>query len=74
MKWLLESNDTSARLWRTILQGVIAVVISWLLTISTTAPEIVSLLVVPVIMAILSPIMAFIGEKDNENEKPGGTE
>lgn len=61
MKWFFESNDTSARLLRTIVQGVIGVVISYLSVLALNAPEMVSLLIIPVVMAVLSPIMGVIG-------------
>lgn len=69
MNWFLESNDSLARLCRTIAQGVIAVIIAYLTTVSNSVPEIVSLLVIPIVMAILSPIMALIGAKEAENQK-----
>ena len=62
IKWFFESNDASARVLRTIVQGVLGVLISYLGTIATNAPEVVSLLVIPCVMAILSPIMAEIGK------------
>ena len=64
LEWLLRSNSTRARVLRTVLQGVISVVLSAL-------PEIVGLfdmdpvvqsLVVAALMAILSPIMAELGK------------
>lgn len=76
MKWFFESNDTSARLLRTIVQGVIGVVISYLTVLAGNSSEIVALLIIPVVMAVLSPIMGAIGstEKPSEEIKPGGTE
>lgn len=69
IKWFFESNDASARVLRTIVQGVLGVLISYLGTVATNAPEVVSLLVIPCVMAILSPIMAEIGKHISD----GGT-
>lgn len=66
MEWFFKSNDTAARLLRTVVQGVIAAVIAWLTTIAPDLPEIVSLLVIPVVMAILSPIMGVIGSSEKD--------
>lgn len=77
IRWFLESNEPAARVLRTIVQGIIGVVISYLGTIATNSPEIISLLVIPIIMAVLSPIMAEIGktlDKESEDIKPGGTD
>ena len=68
MKKLLSSNETKYRLLRTIIQGVIGVVIANLdLIISGIAfiPIEYKPIVVAVIMAILSPIMATIGGKED---------
>ena len=63
-EWLLRSNSTGARVLRTVIQGVLSVVLSSL-------PEIIGLfqldpvvqsLVVAALMAILSPIMAELGK------------
>lgn len=75
MEWFFKSNDTSARLFRTIVQGVIGVVIAWLTTIAPNMPEIVSLLVIPVVMAILAPLMGMIGADEKDDDKTvGGTD
>ena len=66
--WFFDSNSTGARLVRTIVQGVLGVVVSYLTVIAANAPEIVSLLVIPVVMAILSPIMAEIGNVINKDD------
>ena len=68
MKKLLSSNETKYRLLRTIIQGVIGVVIANLdLIISgiTFLPIEYKPIVVAVIMAILSPVMAMIGGKED---------
>lgn len=65
MKNFLTSNDTWARLARTILQGFIGVVLANLdkivdtMTISADWKPII----VALVMAILSPIMAELGKK-----------
>lgn len=73
--WFFESNSISARLLRTIVQGVIGVLIAYLGVVATSAPEVVSLLIIPVVMAVLSPIMGEIGKTlDKEEIKPEGTD
>ena len=78
MKWFFESNETSARLLRTIVQACIGVLIGYLTTIAPTMPEPVSLLVIPLVMAVLSPIMAEIGKHKEAEDEPhykiGGTD
>lgn len=68
MKKLLTSNEGKYRLLRTIIQGVIGVVIANLDLIIggfTFIPLEYKPVIVAVIMAILSPIMAAIGGKEN---------
>ncbi len=68
MKNFLSSNETKYRLLRTIIQGVIGVIISNLdLLIGgiTILPLEYKPIVVAVIMAILSPIMSALGGKEN---------
>lgn len=68
MKKLLSSNETKYRVLRTIIQGVIGVVIANLDLIIggiTFLPIEYKPIVVAVIMAILSPIMATIGGKED---------
>lgn len=77
IRWFFESNTPGARVLRTIVQGIIGVIISYLGVVATNSPEIVSMLIIPIVMAILSPIMAEIGkalDKDSEEIKPGGTD
>lgn len=76
IRWFFESNSTSARLLRTIVQGVLGVVVSYLSTLATGAPDVVSLLIIPIVMAILSPIMGAIGGTLDKEETPktGGTD
>lgn len=55
-------RDTpAARLQRTVVQGVLGVVVGLIVGISN-APEWVSVAAVPLTMAILSPIQAAIGD------------
>lgn len=68
MKKFLTSNDTLFRLLRTIVQGVIGVVIANLdlITGAFSVDEIWKPFIVAVIMAVLSPVMALLG-KDKED-------
>lgn len=70
MNKFLTSNSTSMRLARTIVQGIIGVLISYadtLVGFVTVAPEIRPM-IVAVVMAILSPMMAELG-KNTEAER-----
>lgn len=67
MEKFLHSNDTIYRLLRTVLQGIIGVLIAnadALISKLTISPE-MKPIIVALVMAILSPIMAEIG-KNNE--------
>ena len=64
MEWFLRSNTTGARVLRTVVQGILAVIIS-------IVPDLVGLIdldpafqaaLVALIMAVLSPIMSEIGK------------
>ena len=63
----LHSNDTIYRLLRTVLQGIIGVLIANidLLISKLTFDPTIKPMIVALVMAILSPIMAEIG-KNNE--------
>lgn len=79
MKWFFESNDTAARLLRTIVQGVLGVIVSYLTILAGNSSEIVALLIIPLVMAILSPIMGAIGTterapEEQDKTKLGGTD
>lgn len=78
IRWFFESNDTAARLLRTIVQGVLGVLVSYLSILATNAPEIVALLIIPVVMAVLSPIMGAIGgtldKESTEGQHIGGSD
>lgn len=71
MKNLLKSNDTKYRLIRTIIQGVIGVIIAnldMLISGISILPIEYKPIVVALVMAILSPIMATIGGKENAEQ------
>ena len=64
MEWLLTSNSTIARILRTLIQGLLGVLVAEL-------PELVGLfniepwlqaIIVAVVMAVLSPIMSELGK------------
>lgn len=67
MEKFLHSNDTIYRLLRTVLQGIIGVLIANLdlLISKLTFDPSLKPMIVALVMAILSPIMAEIG-KNNE--------
>lgn len=69
-------NSPSAKLERTIAQGVIGVGVAALASIGG-APDVVQYLAIPTTMAILSPIQAEIGKANGEpteSIKAEGTE
>lgn len=74
IRWFFESNDTAARVLRTIVQGVIGAIIAWLSTLAPNCPGVVSALLIPIAMAILSPIMGAIGDTLDKEETVGGTD
>lgn len=65
MEWLLRSNNTWARLLRTIIQGILGVLIAELPEIVGlfNIPDYIQAIIVAVMMAILSPIMAELGKQ-----------
>lgn len=69
MKKLLTSNETIFRLIRTIIQAVIGVVVANLDTIigTFTIAEAWKPIIVALVMAILSPIMAELGKTNEGN-------
>lgn len=69
MKEWLRSNETQARLLRTILQGIIGVIIANvdLLVSGLTIPAEYKPMIVALVMAILSPIMSELGKEDPED-------
>ena len=64
----LKSNKVEWRLLRTIVQGIIAVVVSNvdLIIGSANIPDEWRSMIVAIVMAILSPVMALLGGGDNE--------
>lgn len=76
MKKFLQSNDTKYRLLRTILQGVIGVLIAnadLLVSAWSFSPE-VKAFIVALVMAILSPIMSELGNDEVEEDYLGEVE
>lgn len=70
MKKFLQSNETKYRLFRTIIQGIIGVVIAnadFLISGLNFTPE-AKAFIVALVMAILSPIMSELGAKDENGE------
>lgn len=70
MKKFLASNDTKYRLLRTILQGIIGVLIANadLLIDSLSIPTEYKPMIVALVMAILSPLMSELGAKKDTDE------
>ena len=56
-------DTAAARLQRTVVQGVLGVGVG-LLTMVVDAPQWITLAIIPITMAILTPIMAEIGRDD----------
>lgn len=77
MKKFLSSNETKYRLFRTILQGIVGVLIANvdMLVGSFNIPPTYKPMIVALVMAILSPIMSELGAKqdhyENDLEKEG---
>lgn len=74
MNTFLTSNEAKYRLARTILQGIIGVLVA---NIDTIMGQVVldpaqRAIIVPVVMAILSPIMAALGQSAAYNATEGG--
>ena len=68
MKTILSSNKSKDRLIRTIIQGVIGVVIAnldVLMGFTAFSPE-MKTFIVALTMAVLSPIMAYFGDEESE--------
>ena len=75
MKNFLRSNSLWARLGRTVLQGIIGVLISYidLLVEFIEIPPELRPMIVALVMAILSPIMATLGKngvQDADSNEP----
>lgn len=80
MEWFLSSNDASARVLRTGVQGALSALVNYLTIIATGLPDVLALFGVPLLMAFISPLMAELGKKIKEDEameacfKVGGTD
>lgn len=76
MKKFLQSNKTRDRLLRTILQGVIGVLIANvdLLVSSLTIPIEYKPMIVALVMAVLSPIMSELGKANELTESNNNAE
>lgn len=70
MQTFLNSNETKYRLARTILQGIIGVIIANvdLLVGAWNFPPEVKAFIVALVMAVLSPIMSELGAKKDDND------
>lgn len=70
MNEFLTSNEWQYRLFRTIVQGVLGVIIANLDTITGAVVFDPSqrAIIVALVMAVLSPIMALFGENANDTE------
>lgn len=71
MKKFLKSNETIYRLARTILQGIVGVLIANvdLLVSGLTIPTAYKPMIVALVMAILSPIMSELGKTPDLEEQ-----
>lgn len=71
-KILLSSNDTKHRLLRTILQGIIGVIVAYIDVIIGTLmiPNELRPMIVALVMAILSPIMSELGKSSSTVSEP----
>lgn len=69
MEWLLTSNTWNARLTRTIVQGILALVPGIINYYLPYMPEWCAIIAAPVLMCILSPIMAEIGRAIERDDK-----
>lgn len=68
MTKFLKSNETKYRLLRTIAQGIIGVIISYVDVIVgvIAIPDSLRPMIVALVMAVLSPIMSELGKTDEE--------
>lgn len=73
METLLTSNTWNARLMRTMAQGILALVPGILNYYLPYMPEWCGIVAVPVIMCILSPIMAELGKAIAKDEATDAT-
>ena len=71
MNRLFIRNDAKYRLLRTIIQGIIGVIIAnldYIVGATPMAPELKTI-IVALIMAVLSPVMAALGTEEVEKEE-----
>ena len=70
MRKFLASNETKYRLGRTILQGIIGVIVAYIDVIIgvMSIPDEFRPMIVALVMAILSPIMSELGAKTDTDE------
>lgn len=68
MTKFLKSNETKYRLLRTIAQGIIGVIISYVDVIVgvIAIPDSLRPMIVAMVMAVLSPVMSELGKTDEE--------
>ena len=66
LNWFLADNSAEAKLARTVTQGVVGAVASAVAYYAAMAPEFVAVAVCPAVMAVLSPVMAYLGERAGE--------
>lgn len=74
MDKFLKSNEWQYRLLRTIVQGILGVIVANidLITGAFVFDPSTKALVVALVMAVLSPIMALLGGNDDDIEIPKG--
>ena len=63
LNWLLKDNSREAKLARTVVQGVVGVAAAAVTYYAAAAPEFVAVVVCPAAMAVLSPVMDYLGER-----------
>ena len=70
MDKFLKSNETKYRLLRTIAQGIIGVIISYIDVIVgvIAIPNSLRPMIVAMVMAILSPIMSELGKEEGDED------
>ena len=70
MRKFLASNETKYRLLRTILQGIIGVIVAYIDVIVgvMSIPDEFRPMIVALVMAVLSPIMSELGAKTDTDE------
>lgn len=66
LAWFNGSNSAEAKCLRTIFQGIIGVFIALAANYGGADPYI-SLILCPLVMAVLSPIQAYIGTRGSED-------